>query len=817
MYQTLIIFDKFQIKLIQEYHVYCNLLPTRLLRVQPGRDYAAMQHLLLATYHALCSEMRSVTQRVCISTVKQISTANKTTINISRAESNEYNYASLLQMCEDAKALEEGKQLHAQMLKSRVNIQHFMQAKLVSMYVKCGNLPSARQLFDKRPERDVLLWNAMIRASAMSGLYDEVLSLYNQMQLAGMQPDNCTFPCTLKACGRLLALQDGKRIHCHIIRYGFQADVLVSNNLVAMYSKCGTVADARKVFDKMSQRVIISWNGMIAGYSQNGCFGKALELFSQMKLSGTKPDAVTVTSVLPACAHLDALQQGKDIHDYIKRSGFDSDVFVNNALIGMYAKCRSIEDARRVFDNIYSKDVVSWSSMIAGYAQNGHGQEALKLLCDMELEGLKPNSVTIASVLPACVDLEALQRGKEIHGYIIRRAIESDVLVQNALLDMYAKCGSMEDGHRVFVRTSQRDVISWNALIAGYIKNSLCDEALKLFSQMKRTSIKPNVITWSSIIAGYAQIENADEALKLFQEMQQAGLKPNSVTIATVLPACAHFAALQHGKEIHGYVIRNGFEFIVSVVNSLIDMYAKSGNINNARDIFDKMSERDVVSWNAMIAGYGMHGLGEEALTLFHKMQHEGMKPDHITFVGILSACSHAGLVDEGWEYFHGMIHDYNIKPKVEHYACMVDLLGRAGHLDDAYEFVKKMPLEPDATLWGALLGACRVHCKVELGEHVAECLLELKPKNAGYYILLSNIYASAGRWDAIAKVRTMMKDRGLKKKPGCSWIEVKNKVHVFFVGNEMCPELEEMHATFEKSAMQMEAGYVPNTRHCTV
>eukprot|EP01018_Ginkgo_biloba_P037431 Gb_29873 [translate_table: standard] len=691
------------------------------------------------------------------------------------SNANANNYASLLRACTNIKSL---KQLHAHVLISGLDQNIILGAQLVNIYTKCGSLENARLVFDKINERNAFIWNAIIRGYARNGPWKETVTLYYQMLQEGIQPDNFTFRFVLKACGSLSALQEGKEIHYHVVRTGLESDIFVASALVHMYAKCGSVENARHVFDKLSTRDVVLWSSMIAGYAQNGHANEALTLFNQMQLSDVKPNSVTIVSVLPACACLGALQQGKWIHTYILRSGFDSDVSVCNSLVAMYAKCGSLEVAHQVFNKISEKDVVSWNTMITGYSQNGDTNKALKLFHQMQLEEVTPDSITIASVLPACANSGALQQGKWIHDYIVRSGFESDVFVGTALIDMYAKCGSIENSRQVFDKMSARNVVSWSALIAGYAQNG-----------------------------------HANEALALFHQMQLAYVKPDSITMVSVLQACAHLGALKQGELIHDNIIKSGFDSDVSIGNSLIDMYAKCGSLEDARRLFDKMSIRDVVSWSAMIAGYGMHGHGQDAIALFSQMQWTNMKPDDVTFLSLLSACSHAGLVDYGWRYFDCMNQDYNITPRLKHYACMVDLLGRAGHLDEAEAFIKSMPFEPDAGVWGALLGACRIHCNIDIGERVAECLFDLEPKNAGFYVLLSNIYAAGGKWDDAAKVRTMMKDRGFKKTPGCSFIEVNNMVHAFLVGDKSHPQSEKIYAMLGRLAEQMEeAGYVPNT-----
>ncbi|XP_057828991.2 pentatricopeptide repeat-containing protein At1g11290, chloroplastic [Cryptomeria japonica] len=689
-------------------------------------------------------------------------------------------YRNMLQACMNTKSLIECRQLHAHMIITGVEQNDFWGSKLLNSYASCGSLVDAFLVFNKIPEKNSVSWNAMIRAHVENGNLEEAIEIYNQMQAAGVVPDNMTFPIVLKACASLGALQQGKEIHEKVVRFGFEDNVFVGTAIVDMYLKCGNVEVARQVFDKMPQRNVVSWTAMIAGCVQNGFAKEALELFGTMMLiADVKPCVVTVSSILPACTRLEALDHGKEIHSVVVKYGFEADNFVSCSLIDMYAKCGNLEDACQLFDKMSQKDVVLWTAIIAGCAQNGNADEALKFFYQMHCNGMKPNPLTISSVLPAFGHLKNLRGGQVIHDNVIKRGLESNLYVCSALIDMYVKCGQTKCAHKVFedIPVRDRDVVSWNALILGYTQG------------------------------GYG-----DTALALFREMQFSGVKPNSVSFASILSSCAHSAALQQGKEIHGYLIKSDFMIDDFVESSLISMYAKCGSIDIARRVFDKMFRRDAVSWNAIILGYGMHGNAQDALTLLHQMEQSGVKPDYITFMAVLSTCGHAGLVDEGCKYFDSMTRDYQITPRAEHYACMVDLFGRSGHLDEAHDVIKKMPVEPTCGVWGALLGACRMHCNVNLGEYAAEHLFQLDPGNASYYVLMSHIYAEAGRWDGVAKMRTMMRDKGLKKNPGCSWIEVKNRVHSFVHGDRSHPEWKNIWTMLETLHGQLKvAGYVPN------
>eukprot|EP01018_Ginkgo_biloba_P002829 Gb_14728 [translate_table: standard] len=521
-------------------------------------------------------------------------------------------------------------------------------------------------------------------------------------------------------------------------------------------------------------------------------------------------DSSTYDCLLQVCIKKKALSEGKLIHNHMNGRGFRPDINLQNTLVHMYAKCGSLVDCRRVFDEMRARNVFSWTVMIAAYVRHGFTEEALALFHEMKQTGIQPNQFTFASVLPACANLESLEQGMKIHEDIISSRCDSDVFVYTALINMYGKCGSIEKARDVFDKMPQRNAVSWTAMLTGYTQSGRVDEALKLFQNMPER----NVVSWTAMIAGYVQNGQPAEALTLFRLMQLAGVKPNRNTFASVIPACAKLAALEQGMEIHDDITRSGFQSDVFVESALVDMYAKCGSIEKARDLFDKMHRRNAVSWTAMIGGYAMHGCGKEALRLFQQMQHSGINPDQITLLCVLSACCHAGLVEEGRQCFDCMSRYYHITPAMEHYVCIVDLLGRAGRLEEAQDFINKMPIKPDATVWRCLLGACRIHNNIELAECVAKRLIELDPKNAAPYVLLSNIYAAAGRWDDTENVWKMMKDRRVKKTPGCSWIEVNKQVHSFLVGDRSHPQTEKIYEKLENLSIQMKTvGYVPDMR----
>ncbi|XP_057844167.1 pentatricopeptide repeat-containing protein At2g03880, mitochondrial [Cryptomeria japonica] len=518
----------------------------------------------------------------------------------------------------------------------------------------------------------------------------------------------------------------------------------------------------------------------------------------------------TYAFLLHACVKQKAFAEGKQLHSHMNDQGFVPNIMVQSALVTMYAKCGDVAEARGIFDNMDEPDPCSWTSMIAAYCKCGLPEEAFVLLNQMKKTGVKPSEYTFASVLPACSQLGALKEGIEIHSDIIRSGFQSDMYVQSALVDMYVKCGRMKDACRVFDRMPERDAVSWNSMIAGYAQNGHLNKAVSLFEKMPEP---PDVITWNAVIAGYVQNGDPEKALSLFDKMKRKGVKPDSTTFATILPACAKLAALELGTEIHQDIIQSGVDSDVVLESALVDMYAKCASLDKARKVFDRMPERNTFSWTSMVGGYAKNGQAKAALELFGQMQQSGVKPNYVTFVCVLSACCHVGLVEEGQKYFDSMIRDYHIMPEMHNYACMVDLFGRAGRLDEAYDFIKKMPIEPDVVLWRCLLGACRIHMNIMLAERVAEHLFKVDPSNDMPYMLLSNIYAAAGRWHDKENVQRLMKDRGVKRTPGCSWIEVQKYMHVFLVGDTTHPQTQEIYEKLAELSTEMKmAGFVPNT-----
>ncbi|KAJ7516340.1 hypothetical protein O6H91_22G054600 [Diphasiastrum complanatum] len=482
--------------------------------------------------------------------------------------------------------------------------------------------------------------------------------------------------------------------------------------------------------------------------------------------------------LLQECCRWKSLAEGKQVHDHILESGYESNIYIASTLVSMYAKCGSLKDARQVFDRMRKRDVVCWTAMIGSYAKCGQGPEALKLFQEMQSEHVKPNKFTYVALVNAISNIGSLEQGKQVHADILKAGCESNVFVANALIDMYAKCGSLVDARRVFDEMPKPDLIAWTALISIYSKQ-----------------------------------ENAEEALTLFQKMRRQGVNPDGLTYVCILNACANMAAIEHGKEVHTDIRKAGLESDLFVKNALVDMYVKCGSLSHAREVFDANLNRDVVSWTAMIAGYAMHGDATEAFRLFSQMQWDCIKPNALTYTNVLSACSHLGLVNRGQHYFDSMSQDHLFTPTVMHYSCMVDLLGRAGCLDEAEVFIMNMPIEPNADVLKALLGACRIHGRLDIAERITKSIIKLEPLDAAGYVLLSNIYAAAGRWEDYSELRKVMSNKGVKKEAGQCSIEVNNRVHSFISRDRSHPQIKEIYVYLRDLSQKTKLeGYVPDT-----
>ncbi|PKA52830.1 Putative pentatricopeptide repeat-containing protein [Apostasia shenzhenica] len=503
--------------------------------------------------------------------------------------------------------------------------------------------------------------------------------------------------------------------------------------------------------------------------------GRLSEALWEMAVLATEVMFRGYDALVTECVNRRALTEGRRVHAHMIKTSYRPPVYLDTRLLIMYDKCGVLADAREVFDGMPQRNVVSWTAMISAYSQRGYQSEALGLFRWMLRTGVPPNQFTLATVLASCTGPQGLEHGREVHSLAIKNNYESHVYVGSSLLNMYAKASEIQDARKVFDMLPDRDVVS-------------C----------------------TSIISGYAQLGHDEEALEVFQKLYKQGMECNYVTFVSLLTSLAGLSALDYGKQVHGLVIRQQVPFYVILQNTLIYMYGRCGSLSYSRRVFESMPERTVISWNAMLVGYGNHGLGREVIALFKSMRN--VKPDHVTYTAVLSGCSHGGLADEGLKIFNSMVTEKVMQPEIGHYACVVDLLGRAGKIEKALEFIKGMPLEPTTAMWGSLLGACRVHGNISAGEYTAQRLLCIEPENAGNYVILSNIYADAGRWENVIRVRELMKEKTIMKEPGRSWIYLNKIVHTFHSSDRTHPQRDEVHAKVRDLYEKIkEAGYAPN------
>ncbi|XP_030507399.2 pentatricopeptide repeat-containing protein At2g13600 isoform X1 [Cannabis sativa] len=692
---------------------------------------------------------------------------------------NSRTIVGLLSACREVYKLRLGQEIHGYCLRNGLfDLDAHVGTALIGFYLRF-DVEISRYVFDLMVVRNIVSWNAIITGYLDMEEYLEACSLFVLLLVEGFEFDSITLVAVVQASAQLGSLKLGAQIHQIAIKSGYKNDVFIVNALLNMYSDCGSLDSSCRLFENVSKRDVALWNSMMKAYLEYGIYDEAVSLFTAMKMEGIREDKRTIAILLSSCSSLaDGTRFGKSLHAHVIKTKMEIDTSLGNALLSMYAELNCVKAAQNVFKEMIGPAVVSWNTSIMALACNRLRGEAWNLFEAMRALKIELNSHTIISIMAACDDEIYLNIGRAIHGFVIKLGIEIDLSLNTALTDMYMNCGDEATAMNLFESYPNKDVISWNAIIASLVKNNQGEKAHLLFSHM------------------ISEVE------------------PNDVTIINMLSSFTHLAALTRGQCFHAYATRRQFSFDnnLSLANAFVTMYARCGSMQNAEKVFKILPRRNIVTWNALIAGYATHGRGHDAIQALLKMIEDGLSPNAATFTAVLSACRHCGFVEKGLLLFHTMVHDFKINPELVHYGCVVDLLCRGGRLNEAREFIESMPIEPDASLWRALLSACRLNSNIKLAANIFDKLVELEPMNAGNYILLSNIYAAAGLWLEVRKIRLLLQEKGLKKSPGLSWIVVQNQVHSFSAGDTSHPLSEKIYANLcSLTNLIRESGYTPD------
>ncbi|CAL5359333.1 unnamed protein product [Camellia sinensis] len=735
----------------------------------------------------------------------------------------------------------QGRVLHSLSVKAGMLLDSFLCNALVDMYAKCGDLRSSEHMFEGMHCRDLVSWNSVIRGCLYNKSPEKSLLYFKNMAFCGKQADDVSLSCAIAASTCLGELGIGQVIHGLGIKLGYEegSHISFANSLISLYSQCGDIEAAETVFRGMVHKDVISWNSMIDGFASNGMIFETFDVLHEMQLAGSiQPNTVTVVTLLPLCAELILLREGRSVHGFAVRRSMDSDLLVVNSLMDMYLKCNKVNAAENLFNVMPDRDLVSWNTVISGYSQNGLSREAQTLFKELLSWCSHWSLSTLLAILPSCGSPESFKFGKSIHCWHLKLGFSNNMLAINSLMFMYINCGDLKASLSLLSRISAvEDTACWNAVITGCTQNGHFWKAFETFNLMRKSHVGHDTITlvnvistcgnlelavegkllhglsfktlegtdirvqnalitmygrlgeiesaksvfglssnhnlcsWNCMISAFSQNKDGKRALEMFCILD---FEPNEITISSVLSACTQLGLLRYGKQVHAYAFRFGFQRNSFISAALVDMYSNCGRLLIAFQIFQNLPEKSVAAWNSMISAFGFHNNGEKAIEVFNQMIESGTSPTKSTFINLLSTCSHLGLVDEGQWYYHHMLDEFGVEPITEHHICMVDMLGRSGRLDEAYEFIKKMSIRPEPGVWGALLSACNYHGDLEIGREVAEILFRLEPYNVvGYYVSLFNMYVAAGRWSDAAELRRIIQDKRLKKPAGYSLIDV--------------------------------------------
>ncbi|XP_050380852.1 pentatricopeptide repeat-containing protein At2g03380, mitochondrial-like [Argentina anserina] len=643
--------------------------------------------------------------------------------------------------CIELNNVELGRGIHADAVKFGLSGNGFVGSSFIGFYCGCGDVGDAYKVFDEITDPDVVVYTSIITGFAHIGDFRAygAFEITSRMQRHGLNPNKVTLVSLLQAASQLETLKEGRSVHGYAIRRGIGGfDEVFETSLMDMYNKCGAAKMAACIFGLMNYKTIGLWNVMITGYLKSQQYLEAYRLFCQVMQEKYVPDLITFSNGILCCAHLSHLREGKSIHGHLIRAGVELDLVATTSLVDLYSKCQKLIPARALFDRMEKRDAIFYDVMMAGYLHNNFANEVMDIFLEMVGEGIKPNLGSILSVLSATSELKSIRKGKCIHGYLYRYGLDMNVEIANQTIYMYSKCGCISCARQIFNKLRYRDLISWTSMMMGYVHHG-----------------------------------HADEAILLFRLMQREHIEDDTVALLTLLQALCQLGCLNLVKEVHCHLYRVKVDSEIPLTNCLITTYSKCGKLNMAANIFDHAVIRCPTSWNAMILAYGMHGKCTEALMVFEQMKSENVEPDEVTFTSILTACSHSGMVNEGLQVFKLMVEKFSIIPCEEHYGCIVDLLSRAGLLEEAYNLVKSLPSRFHGSTLASLLAACKLHGYTEMGEDLGRRLLALEPKNSSAFAMVSGLYAEGGKWGEVVRIRETGKGRGLKGTPGYSLIQV--------------------------------------------
>ncbi|CAJ2629950.1 unnamed protein product [Trifolium pratense] len=666
---------------------------------------------------------------------------------------NEFTLSSALRSCSALGEFDCGTKIHASVVKLGLEMNPFLGTSLIEFYTKscCSTFEVYKLLSLVKGGGDVVSWTTMVSSLVETGKYGEAFGVYVKMIEAGVYPNEFTFVKLLGAASSFLGLAYGKLLHAQLIIFGAEMNLVLKTAIVDMYSKFRQMEDAIKVANMTPEYDVCLWTTIISGFNQNLQVRETVGAFLDMELSGILPNNFTYASLLNASSSILSLGLGEQFHSRVIIIGLENDLYIGNALVDMYMKCsHSTTNAVKAFREIASPNVISWTSLIAGFVENGL-EQSFQVFSEMQAAGVQPNFVTLSTILGACSKVRSLVPTMMLHGHIIKTKADIDIAVGNALVDAYAGGGMTDEAWSVIGTMNHRDSITYTCLAARL--NQKGDHGM---------------------------------ALKVFVHMCNDGIKMDEFSLASFLSAAAGLGTMETGKQLHCYSVKSGFHRCNSVSNSLVHLYSKCGSIHDANRAFKDISEPDAFSWNGLISGLASNGYISHALSTFDDMRLAGVKPDSVTLLSLISACSHGGLLDLGLEYFYSMQKVYHITPKLDHYVCLVDLLGRGGRLEEAMGVIETMPFKPDSLVCKTLLNACNLHGNVALGEDMARRCLELDPSDPAIYLLLANLYDNAGLSDFGEKTRRLMRERGLRRSPGQCWMEIRSRIHHFSAGEKI-------------------------------